>query len=104
MVAHASSTLTDFIRRRISSGTLGRPSGKRSPFHAGVKKINSSLEICWPCVLRLMVSTMANTKNSLTGFIYTCGLLFDGIRLDVHSLERLPRSGTRTTCLPDRHD
>src|SRR6478735_331476 len=49
MVAHASSTLTDFMRRIISSGTFGRPSAKRSPLHKGVKAINCSLLICTCC-------------------------------------------------------
>src|ERR1700748_1835041 len=40
--AQASSRVTDFIRSRIESGTLGRPSGKRSPCQSGVYLITSS--------------------------------------------------------------
>src|SRR6267154_2605969 len=40
--AHASSSVTDFIRSRIESGTLGRPSGNRSPCQSGVYLITSS--------------------------------------------------------------
>src|SRR2546430_17684989 len=40
--AHASSSVTRFMRSKISSGTLGRPSGKRTPCHSGVYLITSS--------------------------------------------------------------
>src|SRR4029453_11381095 len=38
--AHASSSVTLFIRSRMASGTLGRPSGNRSPFQSGVYSIS----------------------------------------------------------------
>src|SRR5215469_6609912 len=40
--AHASSSVTRFMRSKISSGTLGRPSGKRSPCQSGVYLTTSS--------------------------------------------------------------
>src|SRR5688572_12470790 len=40
--AHASSRVTSFIRSRIASDTLGRPSAKRSPFQSGVYSISCS--------------------------------------------------------------
>src|SRR6266498_3454994 len=40
--AQASSRVTVFMRSRMSSGTFGRPSGKRSPCHSGVYLITSS--------------------------------------------------------------
>src|ERR1041385_8329868 len=48
-MAHASSSVTRFIRSKMSSGTLGRPSGKRSPCQSGVYLITSSAvkNPCW---------------------------------------------------------
>src|SRR5215467_3879246 len=46
--AHASSSVTRFMRSRMSSGTLGRPSEKRSPCHSGVYLITSA-EVKKPC-------------------------------------------------------
>src|ERR1700733_9708669 len=49
--AHASSRVTDFIRSRMESGTLGRPSGNRSPCQSGVYLITSS-GVKNPCCAR----------------------------------------------------
>src|SRR5215469_12209900 len=50
--AHASSSVTRFMRSKISSGTLGRPSGKRSPCQSGVYLTTSSRvkNPCCACV------------------------------------------------------
>src|SRR5919197_4636519 len=56
--AHASSSVTRFIRSKISSGTLGRPSGKRSPCQSGVYLITSS-EVKNPCCARAVGTTAA---------------------------------------------
>src|SRR5581483_6352480 len=42
--SHASSAVTDFSRCRMASGTLGLPSGKRSPCHSDVKATRCSFE------------------------------------------------------------
>src|SRR5580704_43714 len=49
--AQASSSVTDFIRSRIASGTFGRPSGNRSPCQSAVYLITSS-GVKNPCCAR----------------------------------------------------
>src|ERR1700733_7590678 len=54
--AHASSSVTDFMRSRIASGTLGRPSGNLSPVQSGVYLITSS-RVKNPCCARALRDT-----------------------------------------------
>jgi hypothetical protein len=55
--------VTSFMRLSKASGTLGRPSGYRSPFHSGVRKISSSLEICCARVATGKAGREKNKKN-----------------------------------------
>src|SRR5512140_1227198 len=61
--AHASSIVTVFMRSRMSSGTLGRPSGNRSPCQSGVYLITSSAvkKPCWAPALATL--TAARTMH-----------------------------------------
>src|ERR1700677_97570 len=54
--AHASSSVTDFMRSRIASGTFGRPSGNLSPVQSGVYLITSS-RVKNPCCARALRDT-----------------------------------------------
>src|SRR5437868_5628280 len=64
--AHASSSVTRFMRSRISSGTLGRPSAKRSPCQSGVYLITSS-EVKNPCcALALGTIAATSTRDEIT--------------------------------------
>src|SRR3954469_7383455 len=65
--AHASSSVTVFMRSRIASGTFGRPSGKRSPFQSGVYSTSCCLVSTPGCAHAsgAMVSRKAMAKNDL---------------------------------------
>src|SRR6185295_4232785 len=60
--AHASSSVTRVMRSRMSSGTLGRPSAKRSPCQSGVYLITSS-EVKKPCCALAPGTTTATRTN-----------------------------------------
>src|SRR5688500_19057476 len=70
------------MRSRMPSGTRGRPSSKRSPFHSGVRNNNSSLLACWawaPAVSSTVASKVITNDCfmvSSTGVIATPLLLF----------------------------
>src|SRR5690606_24907740 len=65
--AHASSRVTSLSRLSKLSGTLGRPSGKRSPFHSGVRKMSSSFDIC--CAVAAIPESIIKVENSRVLFI-----------------------------------
>src|SRR5262245_57614860 len=61
--AHASSIVTVFMRSRMSSGTFGLPSAKRSPCHSGVYLITSSAVKNPCCAFALEMITVQITRQ-----------------------------------------
>src|SRR5208337_842852 len=71
---HASSASTVFIRLSNSSGTLGRPSGKRSPFHSRVNSRRCSvvnIPSCAPPHTLNPNITTANTSKEKFFFMFS---------------------------------
>src|SRR6185437_359637 len=67
--AHASSSVTRFMRSKMSSGTLGRPSAKRSPCQSGVYLMTSSRVKNPCCALALCADTATRDRNKIANGI-----------------------------------
>ncbi len=68
-VPHASSAVVSFRRSSTSSGTFGRPSGNRSPFHSRVMSIRCSLENIPSCPAALCKNSAAALSTIAIFFI-----------------------------------
>src|SRR5690242_15517011 len=84
--AQASSSVTRFMRSKMSSETLGRPSGKRSPCHSGVYLMTSSRVKNPCCANALGAVTAMRLKNRIARekqfrlfFIVSFAPIFSGL-------------------------